>query len=412
MSKAWVVAVREYLALVASKAFLLGLLVAPAMMGLAFLLTGDDGPDDDLPKVVAVVDPGGSIVPRLQPPLEAAGYEVRVEDPQSFDDARRLALAEEVKDGELLGIVELGSTAAAPDSASPSSQSRIYVENVAANGASWLDEMTTTAVRLARMDALGLSDEQAAALMQDVDVKRRPLPTPEGEASGEAAMIQALAPLIIVVLVFMAVMTASSPLLQAVIEEKQQRIAEVLLGAVSPFQLMTGKLLGAVGVVLTTLLFYVGLGWGAALYMGYGHLVPVGAVAIAMLAAAIGSVLYGGIFLALGAAANELKDAQSLMTPVFLLLFGPLMALGPIMENPHSTLAVGMSLFPFTAPMLMPMRMVLSESVPTWQIVVAFAGTLVATLGVLWAAGRIFRIGILSQGKTPSFGELLKWLRA
>ena len=413
MSKAWVIAVREYLALVATKAFILGLLVGPLMIGLAFLVVGDDDDADaDVPKVIAVADHSGTVLPQLEASLKTGGYRVQTEPPETFDDSRRLALAEEVRDGELFAIVEIGSAAAAAGPDTEANQTRIYVENVAANAARWLDTMTTTAVQLSRMSALGISERDAAALMQEVDVERRPLPTADGEVSGDAALVQTLAPIIIVALVFMAVMTAASPLLQAVIEEKQQRIAEVLLGAVSPLQLMTGKLLGAVGIVLTTLLFYVGLGWATAAYMGYADYVPVGALGIAVLAAAVGSILFGGIFLALGAAANELKDAQSLMTPVIILLFGPLMVLGTIMENPHSSLAVGASLFPFTAPILMPMRLVISDLVPAWQVALAFVLTLATTVGVLWAAGRVFRIGILSQGKTPTFGELLQWLRA
>lgn len=427
MARAWVVAVREYVALVATKAFVLGLLVAPAMMGLAILVADGDADGDadgaavdELPRVVAVADQSGKVLPRLRASLEAAGYRVREEPVAGFDAARQRELADEVRSGELLGIVEIGAAAASLDAGpeagseadSEADKTRIYVESVVSSGSFRLETLVATAVQLSRMQALGISEADAAALMRDANVARLPLPGAGGELTGDAALVRVLAAIVTLSLVFIAVLTASMPLLQAVIEEKQQRIAEVLLGAVSPFQLMVGKLLGAVGVVLTTLLFYGGLGWLTASYIGYADHVSLEILGPALLVAAVASVLYGAIFLALGAAANELKDAQGLMMPVILVLFAPLIALGSVAANPHSPLAVGLSLFPFTAPMFMPVRMALAETLPAWQIALALVLTAATLFAVVWAAGRIFRIGILSHGRMPSFGELARWLRA
>jgi ABC-type Na+ efflux pump permease subunit len=392
VARAWVVAVREYLALVGTKAFVIGLLVAPLMLGVA-VLVGDGGGK--------AAQSGSRVLPLLRAQLEAGGHTVQVEPPEGFDAARQQQLGDAVRAGKLLAIVEIDAQGAEP--------TRIYQEHVPGSGG--LADTVGWAVQLARLEALGVPERDAKALLHTADVDRLPPPGGDAESADEAALAQVLAPVASVFLVFIAVMTASMPLLQAVIEEKQQRIAEVLLGAVSPFQLMAGKLLGAVGVVLTTLLYYVGLGWLGAAYLGLTEHVPLHVVATALVVAALASVLYGAIFLAVGAAASDLKDAQGLMTPLFVVLFAPLVLVGPVMAEPNSLMAVGLSLFPLTAPMFMPTRMALG-TLPGWQLALALGLTLATMLGVLWAAGRIFRIGILSHGRMPGLRELARWLRA
>ena len=407
MARAWVVAVREYLALVGTKAFVIGLLMAPLILGVAVLVGDGRTPADPGPGVVAVVDASGAVLPHLRERLEADGHRVQVEAPQAFGEVRRGELAAAVRNGALLAIVEVEVE---PDRGPGAA--RIYVEGGIAGGARWLDATVEVALQLARLEAHGVPEPEAEALIRAEGVERLPLPGADREDSEEAELARVLAPMASVFLVFIAVMTASMPLLQAVVEEKQQRIAEVLLGAVSPFQLMAGKLLGAVGVVLTTLVYYVGLGWLGASYLGLAGYVSLQVVATVLVVASLASVLYGAIFLAVGAAASDLKDAQGMMTPLMVLLFAPLIFMGTVTGNPHSPLAVGLSLFPLTAPMFLPMRVGLSDSVPTWQIALALVLTLTTLFVVLWAAGRIFRIGILSHGRMPGLRELTRWLRA
>jgi ABC-2 type transport system permease protein len=121
-------------------------------------------------------------------------------------------------------------------------------------------------------------------------------------------------------------------------------------------------------------------------------------------------VMFGSLFLAAGAAATELKDAQGLMTPLTLVMVIPMMAVSQLLGNPDGALAIGLSLFPLTAPMVLPLRLA-TTSVPAWQIAISVCGTLAATTGIVWVAGRIFRIGILAQGRAPRFGELWQWIK-
>jgi ABC-2 type transport system permease protein len=213
-------------------------------------------------------------------------------------------------------------------------------------------------------------------------------------------------------LVFFPVMTITPQLVNAVIEEKMSRICEVLLGSVTPFELLLGKLLGAGGVSVVIAFTYSAGAYGAATYFGYADIVSVGLLAEFAVFLALAMMLFGALYLAVGSACSTLKDAQSLMMPVVLLTMIPMMMMGAIIRAPESTLAVAASLFPFSAPFVMLMRAAGNPPAPLWQVLLSIVTTSASTVGVVWAAGRIFRTGLLMYGKTPTFMDLVKWVKA
>ena len=146
--------------------------------------------------------------------------------------------------------------------------------------------------------------------------------------------------------VFMVVMATTPQLLQSVIEEKMSRISEVLLGSVSPFELMMGKLLGNVGIAMLLASLYVGGGYAVATYFGYTDSIPPTLLASTALFIAMAVLLYGSLYLAMGSACSELKDAQSLMMPVMLLSMMPMFFWLAVVQAPNSPLSVGLSLVP------------------------------------------------------------------
>ncbi|MEQ9321932.1 MAG: ABC transporter permease, partial [Polyangiaceae bacterium] len=206
------------------------------------------------------------------------------------------------------------------------------------------------------------------------------------------------------------VMSTAPQLLQAVIEEKQQRIAEVLLGAASPLQIMTGKLLGTTAVGLTVLAIYVGGGAVLVAKLGYGEVLSVTVVGLMALDVVLALVMFGSLFLAIGATANDIKDAQGLLTPVMVVLMLPLMTLGQVMQAPDGALSTGLSLFPLTAPLAMPLRLGAGAATPTWHVALAVVLVAATTVVIVWAAGRVFRIGMLAQGQAPGLRELWGWI--
>ena len=116
--------------------------------------------------------------------------------------------------------------------------------------------------------------------------------------------------------------------------------------------------------------------------------------------------------MAVGSACNDLKDAQSMMMPVMILSMLPIFVWTAILTNPSSALSVGLSLFPPASPYLMLMRLAMRPSPPAWQVGLSVAGTALTALFCVWAAAKIFRTGLLMQGKAPSYRELLRWVMA
>jgi ABC-2 type transport system permease protein len=205
-------------------------------------------------------------------------------------------------------------------------------------------------------------------------------------------------------------MVGATPAMQGVVEEKGQRIAEVLLGSVSPFELMAGKLLGLVGVSLTMAGVYLAGGYVVAQRYGVADMLPPALVGWFAVFLVLALLIYGSLFIAVGAAAGDVKDTQTLMLPVMVVACLPFFALGPIMQDPNGAVAVACSWFPFATPFLLVARQSVPPGVPAVQMAGGIALVLATTLGCVWAAGRIFRVGLLMQGKGAKFGDLFRWV--
>jgi ABC-2 type transport system permease protein len=119
--------------------------------------------------------------------------------------------------------------------------------------------------------------------------------------------------------------------------------------------------------------------------------------------------MFGSLFLAVGACCNDLREAQNLVMPIMLVMVLPMMALGTILRHPGSEFATVLSLIPPATPMVMLLRQAVPPGVPAWQPVAGAVGTLLTTLVCVWAAGRVFRVGLLMQGKPPKLTDLVKW---
>jgi ABC-2 type transport system permease protein len=192
-------------------------------------------------------------------------------------------------------------------------------------------------------------------------------------------------------------------------EEKTQRIAEVLLGSIQPFEFMMGKIIGGVGVSLTASMVYVIGGITAGKYMGLGAYIPYHLLPWFFAFMIMAVFLFGSMLASLGSACNDLKDVQSLALPAMLMMMIPMFIMTPVLKEPLSAFSTWLSLFPPFTPMLMMLRLSTPAGVPVWQPFVGIAGVLLFTLFSVWAGGRIFRIGILMQGKPPKLVDILRW---
>ena len=228
------------------------------------------------------------------------------------------------------------------------------------------------------------------------------------------------APVGFVYLLWIAIFTISQMLLANTIEEKSNRIIEVLLSSITPGELMMGKLAGiaAVGLTVTgswlvSLVVILGFRTGAESEVATllfeelktSHLLP--AFCIYFL---FGYLLYAGIFLAIGSVCNTLKEAQNMMGPIMLIMMMPLLTMMFIPRDPNGTLATVLSWIPLFTPFVMMNRA--AADPPLFDVVGSMAILILFTVWVLWMAGRIFRVGILRTGQPPKLIELFRWLKA
>ena len=279
----------------------------------------------------------------------------------------------------------------------------------------WLETPANNELRRLRLAAAGIDESRVTNLFQWHNVEAMGLVsssagTGQVEEAKRSSELEAVGvPVISVVLAFMMVMMGASPLLGAVMEEKGLRVTEVLLGCASPFELLLGKLLGSVGVALTGTAFYLGAGAFALLQMGAFGFFPLGLVPWFLVYVILAILMVGATSTALGATCNDAKDAQNLALPALLPVLVPMFLLGPLLKEPHSAFAFWASLVPPFTPVLMLLRQSTPAGVPLWQPLVGLGGMLVFTWLAVFAAARVFRIGLLMQGKSPGLGTILRW---
>ncbi|HTS55084.1 MAG TPA: ABC transporter permease, partial [Burkholderiales bacterium] len=195
------------------------------------------------------------------------------------------------------------------------------------------------------------------------------------------------------------------------------RILEVLLSSVTAKQLLAGKILGVGAVGLTQIVIWVvfallfsvpGL-LSAKSFLGEVHVPTVGMVAFAVFFL-LGYLLYSSMYAAIGAMVNTDQEAQQMQWPAMIPIILAVFLMNAVIQHPNSPLAFWLSIFPFFAPILMLVR-VLIEQPPLWQLVLCVALMLLTIYGLLSLSSRIYRIGILMYGKRPTLPELRRWLR-
>ncbi len=262
----------------------------------------------------------------------------------------------------------------------------------------------------ARIDSGGIDAGRVRALMTAPinDVKTV---TAAGERSAGAAVSGIFIPMAFMMLIWIGAFTSGNFLLTSLIEEKSNRVMELLLSAVSPMQLMTGKILGQMLVGLSIMAFYMTLGGGSLVAYKLTHLVdPINLVYL-MVYFVIAFMLIAAMMASIGSAVSDVREAQSLMGPVMIVLIIPMALWMPIQRNPNSMFAQVLSFIPPVSPFAMILRLTGSEKVPAWQIPVSMVVGLGAGAVFIWAAAKIFRVGVLMYGKPPSLLGLIKWVR-
>jgi ABC-2 type transport system permease protein len=214
-----------------------------------------------------------------------------------------------------------------------------------------------------------------------------------------------------VLLMFMGIMVLSQYLLTNLIEEKGSRVVEVLLSAVSPLELMAGKILGLTAAGLTGIGICIAAIAAVAKAAGMMGTISPAALALFLVYYVLGILLVSSMYAAVGSACNSLREAQGLMVPMALLFVVPLATWMEIVRHPNALFATLLSFFPPVTPMVMILRLAGSRDVPVWQIALSLVVLGAAVPVTMWAASKVFRVGVLMYGKPPKLRELLRWIR-
>jgi ABC-2 type transport system permease protein len=233
-------------------------------------------------------------------------------------------------------------------------------------------------------------------------------------ASGEQASsrgFQSALPFILGVLLFMGVMIGGQTLMTSTIEEKSSRVIEVLLAAVSPMELMMGKLLGQLAVGLLVMSIYVGLGIFALFQFAMFGLLDPMLVVYLLVFFLVTYLLFGALMMSIGAAVNQMNEAQSLLGPVMILLIVPYVLAPIIGQAPNSPFSIAVSFIPPINTFAMMSRLASSTPPPAWQVWLTVAVGAGAAFLTVWFAAKVFKIGLLMHGKPPSIATLFRWAR-
>ena len=433
MRKALTVAWTEYVNALKSKAFLVGLLAMPLMMGLMIAipqLTKDKVDVTD--RRFAIVDYSGAlaeaIVAAAQERNETALYDGNDPGKQlqprfvpeiiSSDGTAReeqvLGLSDRVRAGELFAFVVVETDIFEGEELEVPIAYHTRTPTFQALPA-WLEGVINGEIQRVRFERVGLDQALVRQVMRKSRMERLGLASRNESGAVEAAkrenrIATFAVPAVAMFMLFMMVMSSAPALLNGVLEEKMQKIVEFLISSITPFQLMMGKLLGAMMISLTLSVLYLSAATYVAWDYGLLDMIPPHLFFWFFVFLILAILIYGSIFLAIGATCNEIQDAQSLMFPAMLLVMIPVMTWMPIVQSPTGIFARWMSLFPPATPMLMMLRMSVPPGLPLWEILLGVVLCLVFTVMIVAAAGKIFRIGILAQGQTPSFSLMVRWL--
>ncbi|MEP6989825.1 MAG: ABC transporter permease [bacterium] len=444
MRKLGVVFKREYLERVRSKWFLIGTLLGPVFFGVVMVLptyiSMKQRPGNDLANVAVLDASGTGLGARVADALHtsypaAARPTVKVVAPD------RLAVSEDSMVSDVVakrinGYLVLDSNTVANRSVRYAGRNASSISDVQALMTSVKQQVLAQRLEHEGLDAVrvsALTAEKLETKTEKIGAKGR---------EGSSGMGNLAFGYIVAFLLYLMIVLYGQQILRGVMEEKTTRVAEVVVSSVSTDTLLAGKVLGVGLVAVTQVVSWVVLTLGIAFYVGpllvaslgradggaavagattstaralptdaiMSALPTPGAALVILSYFVLGFIFYAALFAAVGAMVSSQEDVQQASMPVMLMLISSVIFMQPILLNPGSALSRTMSLIPFSAPILMPLRMSL-VAVPWYELAASLGGVVLACGISIWLSARIYRVGLLMYGKRPSFAELARWVR-
>lgn len=430
MNKILIIIQREFLKRVRTKGFIILTITMPFIMAaLVFVPLWLSSIENDEQQKVAVIDPTGV-------------YAKALKASKSFAFSAQPVITEEMRseDSPYDAVVAISG-----DLVKNNGKVTIYShKEIPGNMLDYIQSKLNETVQKQKLEATGIAglDKIIDDVQRDVNMKTVKW-SKEGDEQASSTYVAIIVGGIFTLLIYIFVITYGGMVMQSVIEEKTNRIMELLVSSVKPFQLMMGKIIGVMlvgiaqmalwGVMLSIIMTVASVGFGVsqAPSIAAGQPMPsptmnmsqdtqelltaivnlpyaeIGLMFIIMFVG--GYLLYSSFFAATGASINEQEDANQFVVPITMItLFGLYAAMYSI-ENTDGPLAFWASLFPLTSPIVMMIRT--PFGVPLWQELLSIALLYASAFLMIWIGGKIYRVGILMYGKKPSIKEIIKWMR-
>jgi len=415
------VAQREYIETVKTKTFVLMVLMTPLIIGLVIFFTRKLSQDKGGPRPpvkVAVTDRSNELEkditasfdgynkanPKRQILLEQLGID---QDPNTLDSRQKTRL----RNSKLDAYVILEKNILTGDG-----KVRFYTCNTKPTKLDvlWTIEGLFKNVVINRRYQLQQLDSKLLAELRNVPIQRLEIGAAEQTERVQKKserITKMMVPFFFMYLMFIGIISTGQHMLSSVIEEKNSRVMEVLLSAVSPFQLMAGKIIGLAGIAFTV----TGL-WGAAAnfaarWQGLNLNITGELLLYFVIYYTLGFLLFSSITVGIGSLCNTIKETQSLMMPLTLIFIIPLVGWFNLIQHPNGPLARALSFIPPLTSMVMILRLSADSDIWFIEIIASIVLLALTVLAVMWLAARLFRTGILMYGKRPSFREIIRWLK-
>ena len=424
-SKLMVVTGREFFERVRTRWFIIATVFGPILFTVLLFvppwMASRSAASADLARIVILDATTSGIGARVAADLnggvmgDTSRTEVRVVVPTMLADAESAATRETIAE-RTRGYLVL-------DSATLAGRTARYAGTNATSSADMdaVRRAVTGNVMTLRLERAGLDPLQSAALSNmKIDLRAERITDRGRGASAQLSIFFAFG---VSMLLYVSLLMYGQAVLRGVIEEKQTRVAEVVVASVSPVKLLGGKVLGVGAVGLTQLVIWIVVVLALAKLRApiLGHFgiesapvilpdISMVAMALLLLFFVLGYTFYAALFAMVGATVSNDQDAQQAQMPVVVLLVVSVFFLAPVLSSPESPLAHVMSLLPFSSPIIMPLRM--SVVTLSWIDIATSLVILAASCYVaVWVAARVYRTGLLMYGKRPALSEVVRWVR-
>jgi ABC-2 type transport system permease protein len=401
----------EFLERVKTKAFIIGLFMMPTIIAVFTVIPNLlASKADEKMRTIGVIDETDSLLPYLSQriakfklPDSSANYQlVKITDDDRSREHLKILATAKILDNEIEGYFLL------PVDVMEKGKIEYRSENVGnIRDQERFSKILEDVIIERRLEAKGYNSKAIRDLSTDVDVKTIKVSS-KGEEKESGFLETFFTGYIFIMMLFMLVMTSGQMLIRSLIEEKSNRIVEVLMSSCSSQELLVGKILGLSLLGLTTISFWllilVGVNFSMPTpFVSFDH------IALLLVYFVLGYLLYVAIFITAGAPVSTEQEAQQMTAYVTILVMFPIALAIPAMQNPDSTMVKVLSQIPLLTPTMMALR--LSIQAPAlWEIALSLVTLSASIVGMMWVAAKVFRIGILLTGKRPNLKEMYRWI--